>query len=327
MAAYDLILFDLDGTLTDPKEGITKSVQYALAKHGIHVEDRGSLIPFIGPPLLDSFRHFYGFDEGQARQAVADYREYFAVTGMYENAVFPGIPALFEDLTAAGKQLAVATSKPTVFAKQILSHFGLDGYFTHIVGSNLDGTRCVKGEVVAAALELFPEVDRRCVIMVGDREHDIIGAKANGIASLAVAYGYGSLEELEAAGADQIAGSIDAIAPLLAYPVLQSILPSGEGQVVIGTVPAPFAFAVLSARVLADAVDGANGEIAKAQGGDADIRIIPRHRADTVSFEVNVSADRCQPLWPVVAEALSRLHADLPAIKREAERLERSCRK
>ncbi|ABZ83008.1 haloacid dehalogenase-like hydrolase [Heliomicrobium modesticaldum Ice1] len=217
MIPYELILFDLDGTLTDPKTGITKSVQYALSKYGIIVEDLDSLIPFIGPPLIESFQRFYGFDESQARRAVDFYREYFSVTGLYENALFPGIPELLARLSAAGKRLAVATSKPTCFAEQILRHFGIDCYFDHIVGSNLDGTRCAKSEVVAAALALFPRVDRRRVIMVGDREHDIIGAKANGIASMAVSYGYGSLEELEAAGPGQIAGSVEVIEPLLAY--------------------------------------------------------------------------------------------------------------
>ena len=206
---YDTILFDLDGTLTDPKEGITKSVQYALSKMGITVTDRDTLIPFIGPPLLHSFRQCYQMDDEQAAAAVRYYREYFSQTGLYENAVFAGIPSLLQRLTDQNRTLVVATSKPTVFSVTILKYFGLIGYFKEIVGSNLDGTRTEKHEVIAYALSLLGEVNPHRTIMVGDRKHDILGAKMNGIPCIAVAYGYGTLDELTAAAPEFLAATVE----------------------------------------------------------------------------------------------------------------------
>lgn len=150
---YQYILFDLDGTLTDPKPGITACVQYALHKMGIEEPDLDKLEPFIGPPLLDSFHEFYGFNEEQGRQATVYYRERFTDTGLFENEVYPGIPQLLENLKAAGKKLAVASSKPGVFVERILEHFGLNAYFDVVVGSGLDGTRTKKEEVVGEALK------------------------------------------------------------------------------------------------------------------------------------------------------------------------------
>lgn len=149
---YKYILFDLDGTLTDPKLGITSCVQYALHKFGIEEPDRDKLEPFIGPPLLDSFQEFYGFDEEKGLQAVAYYRERFSTVGLFENEIYPGIAQMLARLQKAGCRLAVASSKPTVFVTQILEHFGILSYFEVIVGSELDGTRSRKEEVVEEAL-------------------------------------------------------------------------------------------------------------------------------------------------------------------------------
>jgi len=215
MRDYQVILFDLDGTLTEPKIGITKSVQYALAKFNIFEENLDKLVPFIGPPLMDSFQEFYNFTPEQARQGVAYYREYFSVKGMYENAVYPGITALLKALTQKGKKLIVATSKPTTFSEKILQHFALDCFFTAVVGSNLDGTRVEKTEIIQAIIEILPQVPKEKIIMIGDRKYDIIGAKNNQIASLAVTYGYGSLEELQGVNPHYLAHSVEELGEII----------------------------------------------------------------------------------------------------------------
>ncbi|EGO65856.1 HAD family hydrolase [Acetonema longum] len=212
---YDVILFDLDGTLTDPKPGITRSVQYALAKFDIHVADLDSLIPFIGPPLSESFQVFYRLSEADAKKAVEYYREYFTEKGLYENAVFDGIPELLANLKQAGKTLIVATSKPTVFAEKILQHFQLAHYFSRIAGSNLDGTRVDKDEVIAFALMECLDIPKGRIIMVGDRKHDVIGARKNGICCIAAAFGYGSPEELREANPKAMAASVQDLLPML----------------------------------------------------------------------------------------------------------------
>jgi phosphoglycolate phosphatase len=193
---YTTVLFDLDGTLTDPQVGITKSVQYALQHMGIEESELGKLIHFIGPPLTESFREWYGMSNDQAKQAVQYYREYFSKTGIFENGVYAGIPELLTQLARSGKVLAVATSKPEIFANRILQYFSLAEHFSVVAGSNLDGTRVEKMEVIAYALQQLPPVNARNVLMVGDRKHDVLGARANGIDSLAVGYGYGTQEEL-----------------------------------------------------------------------------------------------------------------------------------
>lgn len=208
MQKYEVILFDLDGTLTDSKPGITKSVRYALEKMGIIENDIEKLEHFVGPPLKESFKTFYGFDEKKADTAVAFYREYFKEKGMFDNSVYPGVEEMLKKLKNNGKRLAVATSKPTVFSVTILEHFGLYEYFDMVVGSNLDGTRTAKSEVVECALLEYKSYDKNSIVMVGDRMHDIIGAKANGIASIAVAYGYGSDRELEEFGPTYRAESV-----------------------------------------------------------------------------------------------------------------------
>ncbi len=209
------VLFDLDGTLTDPAEGITNSVAYALRRYGIEVSDTSELNCFIGPPLTDSFERFYGFSHEKAVEAVEVYREYFRPTGIFENKVYDGIPELLSRLKAEGKSVIMATSKPEVFARQIAEHFGFDGYFDLIAGSTLDGSRVKKHDVIENAIKRFEITDRSECVMVGDRLHDIEGAKASSIKSIGVLWGYGSREELEGCGADYICESVSQIFDLI----------------------------------------------------------------------------------------------------------------
>lgn len=205
---YHTILFDLDGTLTDPGLGITNSVIHALKKWGIEVADRTQLYRFIGPPLQDSFMQYYGFCKEDAEKSVAYYREYFREKGLYENEVYPGAEKLLSDLKAAGKKIALATSKPEEFAIKILKHFQLDGYFDVIAGATMDSSRSKKADVIAYCLEQLGVTELSQVVMVGDREHDIIGAKTVGVDSIGVLVGYGSREELETAGATYVAETL-----------------------------------------------------------------------------------------------------------------------
>lgn len=215
MARYEFILFDLDGTLTDPKVGITKSVQYALNKMGIKEDDLNKLTKFIGPPLAHSFMEFYNFNEKEAYQAVEFYREYFAAKGIFENKVYEGIPELLQELYDKRLVLAVATSKPTVFARKILEHFNLIHYFADVIGSNLDGSRVDKGEVIKEALRVMDIRDLEKTVMIGDRKHDVIGAHRNNIKAIGVIYGYGGREELEKAGADYVVSTVKELENLL----------------------------------------------------------------------------------------------------------------
>ncbi len=205
MSAYKYALFDLDGTLTDPGEGITRSVQYALAKFGIAVENRRELYCFIGPPLHESFEVCYGFSREDAMRAVDAYREYYAVKGIFENEVYAGIHEALAELRARGVRIGLATSKPEIYAKQILKHFDLNGYFDAVAGSEMDGSRTKKAEVVERALVLLGAPDVRECIMIGDREHDVLGGAAHGMDTLGVTFGYGSEKELKNAGATHIA--------------------------------------------------------------------------------------------------------------------------
>lgn len=221
---FSYILFDLDGTLSDPKQGICGSVQYALKSFGIEEPDIDRLEPFIGPPLRDSFMKYYGFTPEQAEEAVAKYRERFSVTGKYENTLYPGIAPLLHDLVRAGAKLAIASSKPTVYVEDILVHFGIRQYFDIVVGSELDGTRDRKEEVVDEALRQLDEKygAKPCeVVMVGDRCFDVEGAKAAGTRSVAVTYGYAQPGELEQAGADIIVRDVEG---------LRQVLMGGAGQ-------------------------------------------------------------------------------------------------
>lgn len=215
MGNYRIVLFDLDGTLTDPKIGITKSVQYALQKMGIFEPDLEKLVPFIGPPLQETFSVFYSFDEQQVAEAIGYYRERYGETGMYENELFPEIPDLLAALQQAGMILVVATSKPTFYAEKILEHFHISQFFQQVVGSNLDGTRSAKAEIIAHILEQFPQTAKSDFIMIGDRKHDLIGASRMGIDSIGVTYGYGSREELSRENPTYIVDSIADIGKIL----------------------------------------------------------------------------------------------------------------
>ena len=212
---YEVILFDLDGTLTDPKVGITKSVQYALAKFNIDEPDLDKLVPFIGPPLVESFQEFYSLSETEAIAGVGYYREYFTKAGMFENAVYPGIKDMLALLVEQGKQLIIATSKPTVYSEQIIEHFGMTQFFQSIVGSNLDGSRIHKAEVIAYSLADLSQVDRKKIVMVGDRKHDIVGAQKNDIDVIAVEYGYGTAVELQTAKPTYIVSTVNELAEIL----------------------------------------------------------------------------------------------------------------
>ena len=206
------LLFDLDGTLTDPKEGIFTCVQYALASFGIEEPDLDKLEPFIGPPLKDSFMEFYQMSEEQAKAAVEKYRERFREQGIFENRLYQGIPNMLKMLNARGMTLAVASSKPEGFVRQILEHFKIAKYFKVVAGSGLDGSRGTKEEVVRAALrQLFGNkpIERDNVYMIGDRRFDVEGAHAVKVESVGVTYGYGSMEELKAAKSDYIVRSVE----------------------------------------------------------------------------------------------------------------------
>ncbi len=212
---FQTILFDLDGTLTDPAIGITNSIMHALKHFQITVNDRSELYRFIGPPLLPAFMRFYGFTQEEAALAVTLYREYFSEKGLFENTVYQGIPELLAALQSEGKTLLVATSKPTPYTERILKHFQLERYFHFIAGSNLDNSRTDKAEVIRYALANAPAADPSCTLMVGDREQDILGAKKNQIAAAGVLYGYGSKAELVTAGADYLLDSVQHLQDLL----------------------------------------------------------------------------------------------------------------
>lgn len=208
---YETLLFDLDGTLTDPFDGITRCVQHALACQNIQVSDRQELAAFIGPPLAQSFADFHDLSPEQAGQAVADYRERFAQVGMYENRVYDGIRELLTQLKASGRQLFVATSKPWAFARPIIEHFGLSDFFDQVYGSELDGQRTDKQSLLAHILR-EQTLAADATLMIGDRRFDIEGARHNGLTSAAVSYGYGSADELRACAPDMIFDSPAAIA-------------------------------------------------------------------------------------------------------------------
>lgn len=219
---FQYLLFDLDGTLTDPKIGITTCAQYALRHFGIEEPDLDKLEPFIGPPLLESFQGLYGFDEKKAKEAIRVYRERFSTVGLFENEIYLGIEKMLARLKQAGKKLAVASSKATVYINQILQHFKIEQYFDVIVGSELDGTRSKKEEVIEEALRQLCQMgktDNDIAVMIGDRKFDILGARALGLASIGVSFGYAPPGELEEAQPDYIVGTV---------PELEELLLTGE---------------------------------------------------------------------------------------------------
>ncbi|HEM5272914.1 TPA: HAD family hydrolase [Streptococcus suis] len=204
---YQTILFDLDGTLTDSGQGILNSVAYALEKMGIEEPDIANLNRFIGPPLYESFSRFYQLSPEDTQSAVDAFRVYFKEKGMFENQLYPGIIPLLEELRTAGKTLVIATSKPEIFAKQILEHFGIAHYFDVIAGASLDSSRISKADVIGYAinqLEAFPNN----AVMIGDREHDIEGARMHQLPAIGVLYGYGNKQEFEKAGATMIVETV-----------------------------------------------------------------------------------------------------------------------
>lgn len=208
---YKYILFDLDGTLTNPEIGITNCVMYALEKFGIKENDRKKLHPFIGPPLTYSFQNFYGLSEEESKQAVAFYRERFSVKGLYENEVYAGVPEMLQRLKEQGKTIILATSKPEEYTIKILKHFDLYKYFDFVAGATMDGSRGEKADVIAYALEISNVEDKSKAVMVGDRNYDVLGAKENGLDSIGVLFGFGDYEELTKAGATYIVETVEDI--------------------------------------------------------------------------------------------------------------------
>jgi phosphoglycolate phosphatase len=214
-------IFDLDGTLTDPKLGITRSIQYALERLGEPVPQADALTWMIGPPLIRSFAKLVG--EVAAPEALALYRERFSTVGLSENAVYPGIPKALAQLRAQGVRLFVATSKPHVYARPIVEHFGLSAYFEAVYGSELDNRNADKADLLRVLIR-EQALDPREAVMIGDREHDAIGARANGLAAIGVSWGYGSRAELAAAGVAMIADSPDEL-PRTVSDLLRTMVP------------------------------------------------------------------------------------------------------
>lgn len=204
MKNFDVLLFDLDGTLTDSAEGIMNCAEHALNVMGITEPDRSKLLRFIGPPLVDSFMDFYGMNREDAMKAVAAYRERYPVKGIFENRVYEGIPEALDLLKNGGKRLAVATSKPEVFALRILDYFDLAKYFEVVTGAELSGERNAKAEVIDECLKRLGNPNKETVLMIGDRKHDVEGAKLCGVACAGVKFGYAEENELENAGADYV---------------------------------------------------------------------------------------------------------------------------
>lgn len=206
---YHAILFDLDGTLTDSAEGITKSVQYAMEKMNYESPKMEELRVFLGPPLKEQFMESFHLSDSQAVSAVEFYRERYNLVGVYENRPYEGVAALLDTLKKQGYVLGVASSKPEYYVEKILRHFGLYDFFTVVVGSEMNGNRTNKAEVIREALRrLNCENCREQVVMVGDRKYDVIGAANTGIDCIGVAYGYGGWEELNNAGPAAIVSTV-----------------------------------------------------------------------------------------------------------------------
>jgi phosphoglycolate phosphatase len=215
MSLVRTIFFDLDGTLSDPKPGITRCIQYALSELGYPLPDAETLGWCIGPPLQQSFAALLQTaDSALIQRAVSLYRDRYSTIGLFENALYPDIPATLDLIRANGYHTVVATSKPQVYAQRIVEHFSLSSLFDQVYGSELDGTRSHKGELIRYILQaedLLPDE----AIMIGDRKHDMIGATENRVWGIGVTYGYGSQAELETHGAGAIAATPAEILPLL----------------------------------------------------------------------------------------------------------------
>lgn len=206
----EYILFDLDGTITDSQLGIKNSVAYALNHFGIKVDNMDSLNKYIGPPLRQSFMEFAGLSEENSHIGMTKYREYYGPKGIFENELYFGIVDLFEKLKKDNKKIVLATSKPWIYAEIILEHFNIKKYFDFVAGSELNGVRTKKDDVIKYAIDKY-NINTNNAVMIGDRKHDILGAKANGIKTIGVLYGFGSKDELESAGADYIAKNTEDI--------------------------------------------------------------------------------------------------------------------
>ena len=218
---YQYLLFDLDGTLTDSAEGIIKCVQYAAEKMGAELKKAEELRVFVGPPLSESFQNVYGFSEADTQQAIAYYRERFKPIGMFENAVYPGIPEMLKAMKENGKINLIASSKPQEFVETILEHFDIAKYFDIIVGASMDESRNTKEAVIEEALFKLKTTDRygqysddKCV-MIGDRKYDIHGARYFGLRNIGVSYGFAPVGELEEAGADVIVDTVEELTRVL----------------------------------------------------------------------------------------------------------------
>lgn len=212
---FENIFLDLDGTIIDSKEGIVNSVIYSLKNFNIEVKNREELEKFIGPPLNESFKEFYNFNEKQTELAIKLFRERYETTGLWEAKLYPGIKELINDLKKSGKRVILATSKPEKFAKKILEGFKMDKDFFLIIGATLDGSRSAKKDVIKFALDKIKDINLEECIMIGDRNYDILGAKENNMKSIGVTYGFGTKPELETAGADYIEEDVEELRKIL----------------------------------------------------------------------------------------------------------------
>jgi phosphoglycolate phosphatase len=219
--SYDLILWDLDGTITDPKVGITRGVQFALRRHGVEILDEhlDTLTTYIGPPLDVAFTTYHAIDQELVEDVIAAYREYYLETGIYEVELVAGVVELLAELTARGQQMAIATSKPDWQAEKVLTHFGARHHFAFVGGATMDAARRSKHDVIVHTLARLGLDDVAAaelrVVMVGDREHDVLAAKELGFEAIGVRWGYAEDGELEAAGADHIVDTVDELRALL----------------------------------------------------------------------------------------------------------------
>lgn len=215
MKNYTTVLFDLDGTVSDSGRGITNSVKYSLKKFGIEEDDYEKLCRFVGPPLYASFEKYYGFSHEEAVRAVEYYREYYNAGGIFELEIYDGVLDLLKALKKSGKRIILATSKPEIYAEKIAERFGFKEYFDNISGALLDGSRIEKADIIEYALNRVGNPDKKDCIMIGDTAFDVIGANAFSMDSIGVTYGYGTREELEAAGATYLADSPKEIMKIL----------------------------------------------------------------------------------------------------------------
>lgn len=202
--------FDLDGTLTDPKLGLTNSIYYGLTKFGVKVDSKEELKKYIGPELVPAFMSDYGMSKEEAYETLGYFREYFSTKGIFENVKYPGIDDMLKKLKEKGILVGLATSKPEPYAIQILEHFDLIKYFDFVCGNNMEETRGKKKDIIEFLINEIknPDITREDIVMVGDRQYDILGAKEVGTKSIGVLYGYGSLEELSNVNPDYIVSSV-----------------------------------------------------------------------------------------------------------------------